>query len=189
MPWVGWTLTKNFEPVTISTKPYNDVRYGRLPEDAPTLSRYLLRRYRSTLREAGYPILRLEEMVEGPSEAESTLSSTEEHRPFRSDASRSHTSEELIVETDEDRVIRYRAMSLGSVSDPELWMRVHHFESEGEERSEATDHSRNGQSETSEEWARNEAHGDEANVDSGRYAEPDSEPSLYLDPFQPSYRG
>ena len=153
------------------------------------MSRYLLRRYRSTLREAGYPILRLEEMVEGPSEAESALSSTEEHRPFRSDASRSHTSEELIVETDEDRVIRYRAMSLGSVSDPELWMRVHHFESEGEERSEATDHSRNGQSETSEEWARNEAHGDEANVDSGRYAEPDSEPSLYLDPFKPSYRG
>ena len=50
-------------------------RYGRLPEDAPTLSRYLLRRYRSTLREAGYPILRLEEMVKGPSEAESTLSS------------------------------------------------------------------------------------------------------------------
>ena len=69
-------------------------------------------------------------------------------------------------------------MSLGSVSDPEVWMRIHHFESEGEERSEATGHSRNGQSETSEEWARNEAHGDEANVDSGRYAEPDSEPSL-----------
>ena len=52
------------------------------------------------------------------------------------------------------------------------------LESEGEERSEATGHSRNGQSETSEEWARNEAHGDEANVDSGRYAKPDSEPSL-----------
>jgi len=129
-------------------------RYGSLPGDAPTLSRYLLRRYRSTLREAGYPVLRLEEMIEGPSEAASTLSSTEEHhRPFRSDASRSHTSEEFVVETDEDRVIRYRAISLGSASDPDLWMRVNHFESEGEER-------------------------DEASVDSGNYAEPDSEPSL-----------
>ena len=129
-------------------------RYGSLPGDAPTLSRYLLRRYRSTLREAGYPVLRLEEMVEGPSEAASTLSSTEEHhRPFRSDASRSHTSEEFVVETDEDRVIRYRAISLGSASDPDLWMRVNHFGSEGEER-------------------------DEASMDSGNYAEPDSEPSL-----------
>ena len=115
--------------------------HGALPNDEATLSRLLFQRYQGELRAGGYPVQRLREMVLGPDSPDSTESYTEEHRPFRSDASRSRDSEWFVVEGEEDRRDRYRMSSMGSVSDPELWMEIHHFESDSGERPGDTDHS------------------------------------------------
>ena len=109
--------------------------HGALPNNEATLSRFLFQRYQKELRAAGYPVQRLRDMVLGPDSPDSTESYTEEHRPFRSDASRSRDSERLEVEGEEDRRVTYRMSSMGSVSAPELWMEIHHFESDDEERS------------------------------------------------------
>ena len=43
------------------------------------------------------------------------------------------SSDEMIVEDPGDRLIRYQACSMGEVSDPELWMELHHMDDSDEE--------------------------------------------------------
>ena len=68
--------------------------------------------------------------------------------PFNSNASRSRGSEQFEVEGEENRRVRYRMSSMGSVSDPELWREINHGGSEDGERSRDTDrggdHNNNG---------------------------------------------
>ena len=43
------------------------------------------------------------------------------------------SSDEMIVEDPGDRLIRYQSCSMGEVSDPELWMELHHMDDSDEE--------------------------------------------------------
>ena len=124
-------------------------RHGRLPEIPGDLSRQLLERYAWELRQCGYPVLRLEEMVYGPDEetsedrhreeeSESYQSSYTIEVPFNSNASRSRDSERFEVEGDEDRRVRYRMSSIDSVSDRQLWREVNHVGGENNEMSRDT---------------------------------------------------
>ena len=79
----------------------NDLLYtverdrGRLPHESAELSRMLLRRYSEVIRAAGYPLLRIEEMVYGPTLGPETPSRDSEYssytveEPFNENASRS----------------------------------------------------------------------------------------------------
>ena len=121
-------------------------QHGRLPDIPGDLSRLLLRRYSGVIRDCGFPVLRLEEKVYGPdyesaeesqeggATSVSHCSSYSIEVGFNEQASRSHDSETMDVENGEDRLIPYRASSMGSVTDPDFWMHVHHFESDNEER-------------------------------------------------------
>ena len=137
-------------------------RHGRLPDVPGDVSLQLLERYVWELRRCCYPVLRLEEMVYGseaePSEdthrgdeaSESHYSSYTIEGPFNSNASRSRDSEQcegegrdserFEVEGEEDRLVRYRMSSMGSVRDPELWREINHVGSDDGERSRDTGH-------------------------------------------------
>ena len=67
-----------------------------------------------------------EDRHRGEERSESYQSSYTIEVPFNSNASRSHDSERLEVEEEEDRRMRYRMSSVDSVSDRELWMELNH---------------------------------------------------------------
>ena len=99
--------------------------HGPLPTD---LSKLLFQRYKEVLQDAGYPVLRLEEMVYGPDDNWESESSYTIQPTFRADASRSHDSSPE-RETESERLRRYQQSTMGEVSSPEFWQAVHHFES------------------------------------------------------------
>ena len=106
--------------------------HGPLPEENGDMSKMLLRRYREVLRDAGYPVLRLEEMVFGPNDNWESESSYTVEQSFRADASRSHDSSPD-RETGSQRLRRYQQSTMAEVSDPEYWLSLGHFESSSTE--------------------------------------------------------
>ena len=106
--------------------------HGPLPREPGDLSRLLYQRYRDVLRGAGYPILRLEEMIYGSGhgprpEDEVSESSYTIEWSFNTAASRSRDSSPE-GESEQERLRRYQQSSLEEVSSPEFWQAVHHFQ-------------------------------------------------------------
>ena len=106
--------------------------HGPLPTENGDLSKLLLQRYKGVLRDAGYPVLRLEEMVYGPDDNWESESSYTVEQSFRADASRSRDSSPD-RETESQRLRRYQQSTMAEVSDPEYWQSLHHFESSSTE--------------------------------------------------------
>ena len=106
--------------------------HGPLPAENGDMSKMLLQRYREVLRGAGYPVLRLEEMVFGPDDNWESESSYTVEQSFRADASRSHDSSPD-RETGSQRLRRYQQSTIAEVSDPEYWLSLGHFESSSTE--------------------------------------------------------
>ena len=151
-------------------KPLNDMLkrvedlHGPLPEENGDISRLLLERYSELLRNIGYPVLRLEEMVYGPTLGPETPSRGSESShtievPFNETASRSRDrttrdSEEGREDSrdsrgggegSQERIRRYQNASLSEVSSPEMWQSLHHFESSSTEEWTRNHHTREGE--------------------------------------------
>ena len=120
--------------------------HGPLPTENGDMSKMLLQRYREVLRDAGYPVLRLEEMVFGPDDNWESESSYTVEQTFNENASRSrddtteHSGGEGDSrdghgrgETTSERRRRYLNSSLSEVSSPEMWQSLHHWESSSTE--------------------------------------------------------
>ena len=106
--------------------------HGPLPTENGDMSKMLLQRYKEVLRDAGYPVLRLEEMVYGPDDNWESESSYTVEQSFRADASRSRDSSPD-RETGSQRLRRYQQSTMAEVSDPEYWQSLRHFESSSTE--------------------------------------------------------
>ena len=122
--------------------------HGPLPTENGDLSKLLLQRYKEVLQDAGYPVLRLEEMVDGPDDNWESESSYTVEQTFNENASRSRddTTEHSggegegdsrdsrgRGETSSERRRRYQNASLSEVSSPEMWQSLHHWESSSTE--------------------------------------------------------